>query len=312
MLPRYEPVPPRIDAPPMATAAIEVNRYESPMPRYDCFGIAREQDPGERRRGAADGIGDDRRANHRDPGEHGHGPVAAHRVEMASEGASDARRRAPRRRARARRRASRARRTTRPLASHCSTAGEGGGGKPRVTTSSSPESTTFVASVMTMGGMRRRAMPRPLMVPTAAPPTRISGTAHTSATSLLRVSAVTRIAAPVEHPRHRQVDAAADDDHRLADGHDADERGADDERGHVRGCREAGRVEADEAEQGARPRSRRASRAPWSGGPSGSGSRCTPRAGHAVLSMERADSASAAALATTTATRMSPIATGCQ
>ena len=85
----------------------------------------------------------------------------------------------------------------RPLASHWSAAGDGGGGKPRVITSSTPWSTTSMARVITMGGIRNRAIPTPLMMPTSAPKPSTSGTAHRSAPSLLRVREVTSIAAPV-------------------------------------------------------------------------------------------------------------------
>ena len=266
MLPRYEPVPPRIDAPPMATAAIEVNRNGSPMPRYDCLALPANRIPASAAVVPlmAYAMMVVRATGH--PRQRRHGAVAAHRVQVPPEGGQPLDHERERRPGRPRRAASPAR----PRCDRCRSTGAraaaGGGGKPRVATSSSPWSTTFMDSVMTMGGMPRRAMPTPLTVPTSAPNARHSGTAHRSARVVAPRQRGHEHARARERPGHRQVDAPADDDHRLADGHDADERRADDERAHVGGIGEARRVEAHQARTGRPPRATRGRRDRWSCG----------------------------------------------
>ena len=137
----------------------------------------------------------------------------------------------------------------RPVASHTTPSGVGGGGKPLVAMNSSPWRTMFIERVITIGGTRRMAMPTPLTIPTSTPPSRMTRDDPDERAVLAARQRRQQDRSALERPRHGQVDPAADDDDRLTDGDDPGERRDDQQRRHVVGVREPRREETDQDEQ---------------------------------------------------------------
>ena len=93
---------------------------------------------------------------------------------------------------------------------------------------------TLAASVMMIGGTPKSATPMPLIsADRGAAGEDAAARPRAAAGSGRRQSSVIRIAARVQHPGHRQVDAAADDDEGLAERDDADEGRQHDDRAQV-------------------------------------------------------------------------------
>ena len=108
---------------------------------------------------------------------------------------------------------------------------------------------TLTASVMMIGGTPKSVIASPFTMPISAPAARRSGIAQRSGAVLAAGEQRHEDGGAVQHPRHGQVDAAADDDKGLAQRDDADEGGEDGDGSQMARRQEARREQAGQEEK---------------------------------------------------------------